>query len=39
MVKKLYGREKKPRKPKTQKQSAENIIKSVRNLFKLKKGK
>ena len=33
----LYGRGKKPSKPKTQNQSEENIIKSIRNLFKLNK--
>ena len=33
----MYGRGKKPSKPKRQNQSEENIIKSIRNLFKLKK--
>ena len=33
----MHGRGKKPSKPKTQKQSEENITKSIRNLFKLKK--
>ena len=33
----LYGRGKKLSKPKTQKQPEENIIKSIRNLFQLKK--
>ena len=33
----MYGRGKKPSKPKAQNQSEENIIKSIKNLFKLKK--
>ena len=33
----MYERGKKLNKPKAQKQSEENIIKSIRNLFKLKK--
>ena len=33
----MHGRGKKTSKPKTQKQSEENIAKSIRNLFKLKK--
>ena len=33
----MYGRGKKPIKPKTQNQSEKNIIKSIKNLFKLKK--
>ena len=36
-VKTVYGGTKKPSKFKIQKQSEENIIKSIRNLFKLKK--
>ena len=35
----MYGGGKKPSKPKTQKQSQENIIKGIKNLFKLKKEK
>ena len=35
----MYGRGKKLSKPKPQKQSEENIIKSIRNLFILKKEK
>ena len=33
----MYGRGKRLSKPKTQGQSEENIIKNIRNLFKLKK--
>ena len=33
----MYGRGKKPSEPKRQKQSEKNIIKSITNLFKLKK--
>ena len=33
----MYSRGKKPSKPKTQNQFEENIIKSIRNLFKLKR--
>ena len=33
----MYGRGKKPSKPKTQNESEENKIKSIINLFKLKK--
>ena len=33
----MYGWGKKPGKPKTQNQSEENIIKRIRNNFKLKK--
>ena len=35
----VYGRGKKPSKSKSKKQSEENITKSIKNLFKLKKGK
>ena len=35
----MYGRRSKSIKPKTQNQSEENIIKSMRNFFKLKKEK
>ena len=35
----MYGRGKKQSKPKTQKQSAEKIIKHIRNLLILKKDK
>ena len=35
----MHGRVKKPSKPKTQIKSEENIIKSIRNIFKLKKPK
>ena len=35
----MYGGGKKPSKPKTQKQSQENIIKGIKNLFELKKEK
>ena len=35
----MYGRGKKQSKPKTQKQSAEKIIKHIRNLLILKKRK
>ena len=35
----MHGREKKLGKTKTQKQSEENIIKSIRNLFIVKKRK
>ena len=37
LVKTVYGGGKKPSKLKIQKQSEDNIIKNIRNLFKLKK--
>ena len=33
----MYGRGKKPSKPKTQNQSEEDIVKNIRNLLELKK--